>query len=387
MENQAVANILIVDDQPENVLAMEAILEGMDANLITANSGEAALKAVLKDDFAVILLDVQMAGMDGFETAALIKQREKSRQTPIIFVTAINRTEQHVFQGYDLGAVDYLFKPIVPEILRTKVSVFVDLYRKTWEVQKQAAQLEITNRQLETQLEEGIRLNRELETLNHGLESFSYSVSHDLRAPLRSVNSFSQALMQDYYDQFDEQGQFYLKRIQVGCKRMAELIDALLHLSRLSQSKLEMSAVDLSGVVTEIADELARSEPERPVHFNIESGLSAKGDVRLLRLMMENLLWNAWKFTRHKPEALIEFGSVPNNGSTPTYFVRDNGAGFDMEFSDQLFLPFQRLHLDTEFEGTGIGLATVQRIVRRHHGKIWAEGYVDEGATFYFTLR
>lgn len=387
MQNQAVANVLIVDDQPDNILAMKAVLEDLDANLVTAQSGEAALKAVLKDDFAVILLDVQMAGMDGFETAALIKQREKSRQTPIIFVTAINRSDEHVFRGYDLGAVDYLFKPFVPEILRTKVGVFVELFKKTGEIQNQAALLEAVNRQLELQLEEVNRLNRELETLNHGLESFSYSVSHDLRAPLRGINGFSQALAQDYYDQLDEQGRFYLNRIQSGCKRMADLIDALLHLSRLSQSKLDMRAVDLSGIALEIADDLQRVEPERLVEFRIESGLTTKGDVRLLRLMLENLFWNSWKFTRHEPHALIEFGCVSENGSAPTYFIRDNGAGFDMQYSDQLFLPFQRLHLESEFEGTGIGLATVQRIVYRHHGQIWAEGCVDEGATFYFTLR
>lgn len=384
------ANILIVDDHPENLLAIEAILEGLEANLIRAHSGEEALKALLNQDFAVILLDVQMAGMDGFETAAMIKQREKSRLTPIIFITAINRSEHHIFKGYDLGAVDYLFKPIVPEVLKAKVSVFVDLFKKTREIQTQAVQIDAINKQLQAQLDEVWRLNQETSTLNHELESFSYSVSHDLRAPLRSINSFSQALLQDHFEEVSDQGKYYLERIQVGCKRMTELVDALLQLSRLSQEKIQPVAVNLSAMATEILNELCQINPERRVKIEVQPHQMVMGDHRLLRLLLENLINNAWKFTRNKEETLIEFGSFRQQNQERdglVYFVRDNGAGFDMEFSDQLFLPFQRLHLESEFEGTGIGLATVQRIVRRHHGQIWAEGYVDEGATFYFTLQ
>jgi light-regulated signal transduction histidine kinase (bacteriophytochrome) len=324
--------------------------------------------------------------MDGFETAALIKQRPKSQHTPIIFVTAINRTEDHVFQGYDVGAVDYLFKPIVPEVLRAKVSVFIDLFTKTQEIGRQAAHIQAMNQELEAQLREVRRLNHETEALNQELESFSYSVSHDLRSPLRSINSFSQALMQDYHESLDAQGQHYLQRIQAGCQRMSDFIEGLLQLSRLTRQKLQVSPVNLSTAAAEIVDELRQVDLNRQVTIAIEPNMIVNGDGRLLRILLHNLLGNAWKFTSHHPTAFIEFSRFYDDNSTMVYYVRDDGAGFDMEYADQLFMPFQRLHLDHEFDGTGIGLATVHRIVRRHRGTIWAEGKVEEGATFYFTL-
>jgi two-component system, sensor histidine kinase and response regulator len=385
MANLRPANVLIVDDRPENLIATEAILEDLGEPVYTASSGEEALKLLLQHDFAVILLDVQMGGLDGFDTATLIKQREKSRHTPIIFVTAINRSEEHVSKGYNVGAVDYLFKPIVPEILKSKVRVFIDLFRMNQEIQEQAAHIEANNQELETQLQEIQRLNQKTEALNKELEAFSYSVSHDLRAPLRSINGFSQALWQDYYDGLDEQGQHYLQRIRVGCKRMTEIIDDLLQLSRLSQQKLHIGDVNLSEMVSNIVEERRGAQPERQVTTTIQPGLVTRGDSRLLKIALENLVGNAWKFTANEAEPLIEFGCSDDDG-TPVYFVRDNGAGFDMAFADQLFLPFQRLHLDTEFEGSGIGLATVHRVIRRHEGRIWAKAQVSEGAVFYFTL-
>lgn len=383
-----IPNILIVDDHPENLIALEAVLDGLNASIVKASSGQEALKAVLKYDFAVILLDVQMSGLDGFETAQMIKAREKSRYTPIIFVTAINRSDEHVYHGYDLGAVDYLFKPVVPEILRAKVVAFLDQFRLRMDVQAQAEQINQMNAALEEQLEEVKRLNAETVALNRELESFSYSVSHDLRAPLRSISSFSQALLEDYEGQLDDQGRHYLQRIHAGCRRMSDLIQDLLALSRLSREKLTLSSVDISRMVTELATELHQAEPERQVNFLIEPDIVVDGDARLLHIMFENLMRNAWKFTSHHSQATIRFGRLSpreENGS-PVYYLQDDGAGFDMAYADQLFIPFQRLHADQEFEGTGIGLATVQRIVRRHQGTMWAEGKVEEGATFYFTL-
>ncbi|MCK4273466.1 MAG: hypothetical protein KAW90_01140, partial [Dehalococcoidales bacterium] len=224
-----------------------------------------------------------------------------------------------------------------------------------------------------------------LAATNKELETFSYSVSHDLRSPLRSIDGFSQALLEDYSDKLDENGQDYLKRLRGASQKMGELIDGLLKLSRLTRSKMHEESVDLSALGEEIAARLQEMQPKRRAKFIIDKGLTASGDPQLLRVLIENLLGNAWKFTGKSPHAKIEFGATRNNGKK-TYFVKDNGAGFDTTYADKLFGAFQRLHDTTEFPGTGIGLATVQRIINRHGGTIQAEGAVGKGATFYFTL-
>jgi light-regulated signal transduction histidine kinase (bacteriophytochrome) len=225
----------------------------------------------------------------------------------------------------------------------------------------------------------------QLATANQELEAFSYSVSHDLRAPLRSIDGFSQAVLKHYADQLDAQGQNYLQRVCAASQRMAELIEGLQALSRVTRAELRRDPVNLSALVTAIAEELQQRQPERQVELVIAQGLETTGDARLLRAVLENLLGNAWKFTSKRNRARIEFGCAIVGGQ-PAYFVRDNGAGFDMSYADRLFAPFQRVHTADEFEGSGIGLATVQRIIRRHGGRIWAEGVEDRGATFYFTL-
>jgi light-regulated signal transduction histidine kinase (bacteriophytochrome) len=225
----------------------------------------------------------------------------------------------------------------------------------------------------------------ELSTANQELEAFAYSVSHDLRAPLRSIGGFSQAVLKRYASQLDAQGQNYLQRVCAASQRMAELIEDLLTLSRVTRAELRRGPVDLSALVAAVAAELRQGQPERQVEVVIADGLVTTGDARLLQAVLENLLGNAWKFTSKSDPARIEFGHTIVDGQ-PTYFVRDNGVGFDMGYADKLFGPFQRLHSADEFEGTGIGLATVQRIIRRHGGRVWAEGEVDQGATFYFTL-
>ncbi len=225
----------------------------------------------------------------------------------------------------------------------------------------------------------------ELSAANRELESFSYSVSHDLRSPLRSLNGFSQEILEDYSDRLDENGRDSLMRICEASRRMGLLIDGLLTLSRISRTGLKREQVDLSALALEIARELKEGQPGREGEFIVSDGLFAVGDERLLYAALQNLLGNAWKFTERTGKALIEFGSGLIGGK-PAYFVRDNGAGFDMTYADKLFRPFQRLHDVADFSGTGIGLATVQRIIRRHGGRIWAEGEVGKGATFYFTL-
>jgi signal transduction histidine kinase len=231
--------------------------------------------------------------------------------------------------------------------------------------------------------------NRELEGANRELEAFSYSVSHDLRAPLRTIDGFSQILQEDYEVVLDEEGLDYLGRVRAASAHMAMLIDDLLDLSRVSRRPLRREPVDLAGLATDIIEDLRTAEPERNVEFVAGRDIKAYGDVSLLKVALENLLGNAWKFTEREEEARLEFGvdRRPRPGVLgPVYFVRDNGAGFDQAYSDKLFGAFQRLHGQDEFEGTGIGLATVARIIHRHGGRVWAEGEVGEGATFYFTL-
>ncbi|MBA7657235.1 Adaptive-response sensory-kinase SasA [subsurface metagenome] len=233
--------------------------------------------------------------------------------------------------------------------------------------------------------EEVEKRTHQLQIYINELEAFAYSVSHDLRAPLRSIDGFSQVLLEDYTDRLDDEGKSYLQRVRSASQRMAELIDDLINLSRLTRGEMSYETVDLSALAQTIAMELQQSQPERDVEFTIAPGLLAKGDAHLLRVVLKNLLDNAWKFSRKQASARIKFGYAETNGQS-AYFVRDNGVGFDMAYANKLFGAFQRLHSPDEFEGSGIGLATVQRIIHRHGGKIWAESAVGQGATFYFTL-
>ncbi|MGZ4998230.1 MAG: sensor histidine kinase, partial [Methylobacter sp.] len=224
-----------------------------------------------------------------------------------------------------------------------------------------------------------------LESVNHELEAFSYSVSHDLRAPLRAVDGFSRILLDEYADRLDDTGRDRLRRVRAAAQHMAILIDDLLNLSRITRSELKREDIDLSALASEVMDELRKQEPDRNIRWTVQPGMIVWGDARLLRIVLDNLLGNAWKFTSKRPEAQIEFGMQMQNDES-VYFVRDNGAGFDMAYAEKLFGAFQRLHDTNEFPGTGIGLATSQRIIHKHGGRIWAEAEVEKGATFYFTL-
>jgi light-regulated signal transduction histidine kinase (bacteriophytochrome) len=323
--------------------------------------------------------------MDGFETAALIRQRDRSRHTPIIFLTANDASQTQAVRGYAVGAVDYMVKPVVPEFVRSKVAVFVELAKKT-ELLRRQTQLLAEGEQAARELAETrAELVRDLEHKNRELESFSYAVSHDLRAPLRRIDSFSRAVIESQADRLDEAGLRYLERVREASQHMSQLIDDVLYLSRVTRAELRDQEVDLSALANLALTRLQESEPSRNVEIKIRPGVLVTGDGQLLRIAMENLLENAWKFTARQSESRIEFG-VTNASGEPTYFVRDNGAGFDMSYVDRLFGPFQRLHPQREFPGSGIGLATVQRIIHRHGGRVWAEGLVGKGATFQFTL-
>ena len=241
-------------------------------------------------------------------------------------------------------------------------------------------------RKLNQELEKRVgERTAQLEVANKELEAFAYSVSHDLRAPLRGIDGFSQILLDEYRDLMDEQGKNYLHRVRSATQRMAQLIDDMLNLSRVSRAEINMKQVDLSEIAINIANELHENQPEREVEFIIQQGIKVKGDNHLLRIVLENLIRNSWKFTSKHPQARIEFGVQPQNDRV-VYYIGDDGAGFDMNYARKLFGAFQRLHTTDEFPGTGIGLATVQRIIHRHGGSVWAEGEVEKGATIYFTM-
>ena len=270
----------------------------------------------------------------------------------------------------EIGELSHAFNQMTADLKRVTASK-VELER------------EILERQ---QAEETLRQRTaELEATNKELEAFSYSVSHDLRAPLRHIDGFSRILLATYADKLDETGQRYLRNVRESTHKMGQLIDDLLNLSRVTRVEMRYDSVELSEIARLITMELGKDEAERQVEFTIGPGMTAKGDQQLLRIVLENLLGNAWKFTSKCPAARIEFGRAQQDGKS-AFYVRDNGAGFDMAYVGKLFGAFERLHDEGDFPGTGIGLATVQRIICRHGGQVWAESEVGRGATFYFTL-
>ena len=369
-----VANILIVDDDPSKLIALRAVLDPLGANVVEARSGADALRHLLKGDFAVILLDVRMPIMSGFETAEMIRQRPASELTPIIFVTAFDQAETNLARGYELGAVDFVFSPIVPAILRAKVTVFVELYKSQHELKRYRTQLQGLVQERTTAL---TAINREL-------DAFSYFVSHDLRAPLLSIETIAQSLL-DNPEVVSNGTKDQIMRLRRTSKQMMALFDGMQTLFRLTGGDIRRVKVDIHRVATEIAAQFQAQEPKRQVDFRVEEGLTASGDAGLVRILLTNLISNAWKFTRDQPQPVITVGSERVAGET-RLFVRDNGVGFDMIYAHKLFGAFQRLHSQSEFAGEGIGLAVAQRIVNRHGGRIWAEGAMGEGATLYFVL-
>jgi light-regulated signal transduction histidine kinase (bacteriophytochrome) len=316
-----------------------------------------------------------MPVMDGFETAQLIRQRPRSELTPIIFVTALGQGETDMGRGYDLGAVDFVFAPVVPAILRAKVAVFVELYRAQQELRRYRSRLE-------TLVEERTTA---LTAINRELEAFSYSVSHDLRAPLLAFDGMSKALLDGYGDRLDKKAKDYLKRMRTASERMTSVFDGLQALFRLTSGEIRREHVDVTVLANEIVEELKVSNPDRDVQVEVAKGIKALGDRRLIRILLTNLLNNAWKFSGTKTAPRVEVGTEMVDGES-RIFVMDNGVGFDMIYAHRLFGAFQRLHSQSEFPGAGIGLATARRIVNRHGGRIWAEGAVGEGATFYFVI-
>jgi len=509
--------ILLVDDTPDKLLALEAALGEMGQTLVRAESGSEALRLVLRREFAVILLDINMPGMDGFETASLIRQRRSSAHTPIIFITSFSTADVEVYRGYSLGAVDYLFTPVTPEVLRSKVSVFVELAKKNREIQRQAEalrraeeermqrKLDETTARLEWETRrnhffrlsiellaisdyEGVftqtnptwqktlgyaenelhghalqefihpedlaatnevignilkadtplyfenrfrardgsyhwlgwtiapfaaegllyifardmterrgreheirRLNDDLEQrtlslqlLNQELESFSYSLAHDLRTPLRSIAAYSEMIVDGEAGELTTETLKMVRTIQRNSARMTQLMDDFLAFFRVARKDVKQEKVAMSAIAREAIGTIAM-DGKRQIDFKVAALPPAKGDPAMVLQVFINLISNAVKFTALKEKAEIEISCLTDR-SPAVYYVKDNGVGFNMKYYSRLFGVFERLHRREEFDGTGIGLAIVQKIVQRHGGSVWAESVIDQGATFYFTL-
>ena len=373
--SKAKVNILVVDDDATKRFALRTILAPLDENVIEASSGADALRQLLRNEFAVVLLDVRMPIMDGFETAQLVRQRPRSELTPLIFVTALDQAETDMGRGYTLGAVDFVFAPVVPAILRAKVTVFVELYRARQELRRYRTQLE-------TLVEE--RTNA-LTAINRELEAFSYSVSHDLRGPLMAFAAMSKAMLEDHGGQLDARATANLERMQEASARMTSVFDALQMLFRLTGGEIRREELDISAMAEKVNEDMRAAYPDSLPEIEVMPGIVASGDRHLVQILLANLVNNAWKFSHTRPSPRITVGREMVDRES-RIFVRDNGVGFDMIDSHRLFGAFQRLHSQSEFPGAGIGLATARRIVNRHGGRIWAEGAVGEGATFYFVL-
>jgi DNA-binding response OmpR family regulator len=380
--------VLAVDDSETYLQAIAASLRSDGYEVVLAHSGGQALELLAEETVDCILLDLQMPGLNGRETCERIKSAAPVvREIPLIMMTALDDADA-MLQGLQVGADDYIRKPDDLEILKARVRAQIrrkhfqdencrireELYRKETEAAEARAARELA--------ETRAALVEELKWRNQELEAFSYSVSHDLRGPLQAVTGFSEVLLNDCPAVLNDDARQMLERIHLGARRMSELVVALLQLSHASRGTLVIEPVDLTAMCEQVAEELGRSEPGRTVRVTIAEGLQAQADPGLLRVLMVNLLGNAWKFTRRTEAATIEVGQRDSEA----YFVRDNGAGFPAADAVGLFEPFRRLHSAADFPGTGIGLATVHRIVDRHSGRIWAAGEVGRGATFHFTL-
>jgi signal transduction histidine kinase len=374
--NGTAPSILVVDDNAANLRLYRATLQDVGAEIHTVDRGELALERFAqRSSWAMVLLDVHLAGISGFDVARRLRALPGGADVPIVFVSAIYTHEADTFAGYRIGAVDYILSPVVPEILRAKVAVFVRLHRMRREAEAQSIAME--------------RAYRELRSAHAEMEAFSYSVSHDLRTPLGQIAGFAQLLQQGHGHSLDAKGQGFLGHIQGAAQRMNRLIDDMLVLARMTRTELQSEPVDLSAMAGEIVGELAQAQPDRHVAWQHDDGLTAQGDPGLLRVALSNLLGNAWKYSAAAPAPQIEFRRAGAQGDAgeAAFCVRDNGAGFDAAAAgERLFRPFQRFHPGSQFPGNGVGLAIAQRVVTKHGGRIWVESAPGRGASFYFTL-
>ncbi len=363
-------NILIVDDERPNLQALKAVLDDPSYNLVSVSSGKEALRHLLRGEFALVLLDVQMPDMDGFETAQAIRGRERTRLLPIIFITGRLKDTHHISKAYSVKAIDYILKPFDPEILRTKVSILVELNRKTSLVQRQATLLR--------------KSEEELRRSNQELEQFAYVVSHDLQAPLRSISGFLNLFQEKYIYQLNEEATEYIELSAAAAKRMKSMIGGLLTYSRVGSIDKQFQIVDCKVIVSQVLENLQADIEENGAV--VTQGLLPKvvGDPLQLMRLFQNLIGNALKFRGvDLPQIQIAASKKANFWE---FSIKDNGIGINPKNGDRIFGIFQRLHTQSEYPGDGIGLAICNRIVQRHNGTLWIESELGEGTTFYFNL-
>ena len=406
--------VLVIDDLRVNLRFLSRLLLRHGFAVQTADSGAEAFRLLEAGLPQLILADIRMPGMDGYEFCRRLKADPRTREIPVLFISSLEETRDKLL-AFEAGAVDYVTNPFQAGEVIARVRTHLALHLLRLSLGRANVQLEQRVAERTRQLEESLDLLRQevverrraeaelqrltedleqrvsqrtaqLEAANQELEAFSYSVSHDLRAPLRGIDGFSQVLQEDYQDRLDAAAQGHLARIRAGTGRMGELIEDLLKLAKVGRGDLNLAELDLSALGGAILAGLAGADPGRRLQARIQPGLTVRADARLLRVALENLLGNAWKFTSGREAPVIELGEAAPGPGERIFFVRDNGAGFPMEQAGRLFASFQRLHSTAEFAGTGIGLTIVQRIVHRHGGRIWGEGEPGRGATFWFSL-
>ncbi len=361
--------LLLVDDRPENLLALEAVLEPLGQRMVRANSGEEALRHLLADDIGVIVLDVQMPGIDGFETAEQIKQRDRTRDIPILFLTAISHGLDNRLRGYGTGAVDYVFKPVEPEILRAKVAVFLELHLKTRMLQEQRHQL--------------ARQKAELERSNRDLEQFAYIASHDLQDPLRVIAGFIE-LLRDRLGGQDPQAQEWMARITSMAARMSDLIADLLTYARAGMDSSPLEAVELDTAFDLALQNLSTVIQKERVEIRRAPLGQARGSPTALTQVFQNLLSNAIKFHAVDLVPVVEVGAEREDGIVRVS-VTDHGPGVPEDQLERVFQVFERLEGEP-YPGTGVGLAVCRKVVERAGGRIWMENNDGSGVTVFFTL-
>jgi signal transduction histidine kinase len=357
-------NILIVDDRRENLIATEKVLKSIDVSIFKATSGNEALSLILRQRFAVVLLDVQMPEMDGFETAMLMQEHDSMRGVPIIFVTAISKEDQYATRAAEIGAVDYIFKPINPDILKSKVKVYVDLY---------------------VQREEILKLNANLKQYNEELERFAYICSHDMQEPVRMMNSYAGLLSANYEDLLDGRGQKYLRLIDENAKCMQKMIQDILSFSRVGRETITIDTVDCNQIASEA---LARFEgiiQEKGARVSCGNLPILRASETLFRVLLQNLIGNALKFQDGSKTPEVEIGAE-RQGNCWRFSVRDNGIGINADFRDRVFTIFQRGHRKEDYPGTGIGLSTCSKFIRLYGGDIQFDSVPGGGTVFFFTL-
>lgn len=403
--------ILLVDDKENNLLSIESILWKDGYQLVKASSGKEALKILLKEmDFTLILMDVEMPELNGFDTAAMIYQREKLKHIPIIFITAHSYGDDNVFKGYRAGAVDYIYKPVQPELLRAKVAIFAELYRKTHQLMQQEGKLIKINKSLEIEIKDRIlseekvkELNkqlleniRQLESINKELDRFAYMASHDLQEPLRKIRIFSERIGRKYSDELDNEGKAYIDKMQLACERMQNLINDILAFSKLNVEKEVMVFSDINSIIEEVLIDMEFEISEKNAKIEVERIPKLNVHPRLIKPLFQNLISNSLKYSKKEIRPVVKITAkldeplkTPDANQLGKFCrinVEDNGVGFEQEYAEQVFTMFKRLHIGSEYEGTGIGLAICKKIVEQHKGSISVKSVVNKGSTFIISL-